>query len=159
MPTFNFSLPKKKIKERKTNNNIGKYEIIEKNIIGIVWINESAKFIIKVDNDKCYEIHPDCYSCKGKKKIYSRQLDENRRICIIRNIDDYPECNPNCYLPFAPGCIVSGNIIINGFIKQFYIKNCWTETENDNAHAALVYYRQIYNNIRNIIENNKLNET
>ena len=159
MPTFNFSLPKKETKARKTSNHIKQHEVIEKNIIGIVWIDEFANFTVRVRKNFIYNIHPDCYSCKGKVQVYARNLDKNRRICVIRNIGDYPDCNPNCYLPFAPGCVVSGDIIINGFTKQFYIKKCWVELENDDAHAALVYYRNNYNAIRSILENNKLNES
>lgn len=159
MPTFNFSLPKKKAKERKTSNNSKIFEVIEKNVIGIVWCDEFANFTVRVCKNSIYDIHSDCYSCKGKERIYSRNLDKNQRVCIIRNSDDYSACNPNCYLPFAPGCVVSGNIIINGFTKQFYIKKCWIELNNDDAHDALVYYRNNYNTICSILENNKLNES
>lgn len=157
MPTFNFSLPKKETKGRKASNHSNRFEVIEKNIVGIVWINKSAVYTVKVDNNINYEIHPKCYCCKGKDRVYACKLDDRRRVCIIRNVNDYKECNHNHYLPFAPGCVVSGDIVINGFIKQFYIKKCWIELENDNAHNALMYYRQNYDTICSAFENNKLN--
>lgn len=159
MPYFDFSLPKKKTKERKTSNHISRREVIEKNIIGVVWIDKNAKFTVKIDGKFVYDVHSNSYSCKGKNKIYARKLDENRRVCVIRNVGDYSECNHNCYLPFAPGCIVSGDIVINGFNKQFLIKKSWIELDNDDAHAALVYYRKNYNSICSVLENNKLNES
>lgn len=159
MPTFDFSLPKKKAKARKTSNYTKQFEVIEKNIIGVVWIDKSAKFTVKVANQFNYEIHADCYSCKGKDKIYPCKLDDNRRVCIIRNVDNYSDCNQNCYLPFAPGCVVSGDIVVKGFTKQFYIRKCWIELDNDDAHAALVYYRKNYNIIQSVLENSKLNES
>lgn len=159
MPTFDFSLPKKKTKERKTSHNTNKYEVVTKNIIGVVWIDEFSNYTVKVSDAYRYEIHPDCYSCKGKDRIYLRKLDDNRRICIIRNADAYSDCNRNCYLPFAPGCIVSGDIVVKGFTKQFYIRKCWIELDNDDAHAALVYYRKNYNTIQSVLENSKLNES
>ena len=159
MPYFDFSLLKKKAKERNISNRVKRFEVIEKNINGIVWCDEFANFTVRVCKSFIYDIHPDCYSCKGKNKVYARKLDDNRRCCIIRNIDEYIECNSNCYLPFAAGCVVSGDIVINGFAKQFYIRKCWVELDNDDAHAALVYYRKNYNAIMSIIENKKLNES
>lgn len=159
MPTFDFSLPKKETKARKTSNNIKRTKVVEENIIGIVWIDINANFTVKVNNSIDYKIHADCYSCKGKDRIYTRELDNNRRCCIIRSINDYGECNPNYYLPFAPGCVVSGDIVIIGFIKYFYIKKCWVELYNNNAHDALAYYRENYDTILSVIENNKINGT
>lgn len=159
MPSFNFSLPKKENKARKTSNHTNRCEVVEKNIVGVVWIDEFANFTVRVCKNFIFDIHPDCYSCKGKEKIYALKLDDNRRCCIIRNIDECFECNSNLYLPFAPGCVVSGDIVINGFTKQFYIKKCWVELENDDAHTALVYYRNNYNTICSILENNKINGT
>lgn len=145
MPTFDFSIPKKKTKNRKKAKGPKLYKVIEQNVTGIVWINKNAEFTVKVNSANSYEIHKDCYSCKGKDKIYTRHLDNNHRVCVIRNPDCRTECNTDCYLPFAPGCVVSGDIVINGFVKQFYIKKCWTELENNDAISALNYYKENYN--------------
>lgn len=159
MPTFNFSISKKKTKNRKTSKNTKQYEVIKKDVTGIVWIDKKSNYTIKLDNNYSYNIHPDCYSCKGKEKIYSRKLENNKRICIIRNKHEYYDCNINHYLPFAPGCIVIGDIVTVGFTTYFYINKCYVDFNNDDAHNALMYYRQNYNDIIYNIRNNKLNET
>lgn len=158
MPTFDFSISKKKTKNRKTSKNTKQYEVIKKGITGVVWIDKNSNYVVKLDNNHRYNIHPDCYSCKDKEKIYSRKLDNNRRVCIIRNSNEYYNCNINCYLPFAPGCIVIGNIVAIGFATYFYINKCYVDFNNDDSHDALMYYRQNYNEIINNIRNNKLNE-
>lgn len=160
MPSFDFSLVKKESNKRKTSNNIKKYEVVEKDVVGIVWIDINANYYVKI-NDKRYNIDTECYSCKGKDKVYAQGIDDKRRICIIRNIDEYVECNPNLYLPFAPGCIVSGNIIINRFSnsKVFYIKKTWINLDNDDAHEALAFYKEHYKEINAIILKRRFNET
>lgn len=160
MPSFDFSLVKKESNKRKTSNNIKKYEVVEKDVVGIVWIDINANYYVKI-NDKHHNIDTECYSCKGKDKVYAQGIDDKRRICIIRNIDEYVKCNPNLYLPFAPGCIVSGNIIINRFSnsKVFYIKKTWINLDNDDAHEALAFYKEHYKEINAIILKRRFNET
>lgn len=160
MPSFDFSVVKKESNKRKTSNNIKKYEVVEKDVVGIVWIDINANYYVKI-NDKHYNIDTECYSCKGKDKVYAQGIDNKQRICIIRNIDEYVECNPNLYLPFASGCIVSGNIIINRFSnsKVFYIKKTWTNFDNDDAHEALSFYKEHYKEINAIILKRRFNGT
>lgn len=158
MPYFDFSLPKKKEK-RKTSKNTLRSKILEKNVQGVVWIDDKGELTIKVIPDKRYKIHLDSYSCKGKKNIYARKLENRRVVCIIRNIGEYFECNHNIFLPFAVGSIVSGNIVQIGFNKQFIINKCWTDLNNDDAHLALEYYRDNYDTIINALENKTLNAT
>lgn len=152
MPYFDFSLPKKKEK-RKTAKNTLRSKVLEKNVQGVVWIDDKGELTIKVVPDKRYSIHIDSYSCKGKKNIYARRLENRRVVCIIRNIGEYFECNHNIFLPFAVGSIVSGNIIQIGFNQQFVINKCWTDLNNDDAHSALEYYRNNYDTIITALEN------
>lgn len=42
MPSFDFSLVKKESNKRKTSNNINKYDVVEKNVIGVVHIDINA---------------------------------------------------------------------------------------------------------------------
>lgn len=158
MPYFDFSLPKKKEK-RKTAKNTLRSKILEKNVQGVVWIDDKGELTIKVVPDKRYKIHLDSYSCKGKKNIYARRLENRRVVCIIRNIGEYFECNHDIFLPFAVGSIVSGNIVQIGFNKQFVINKCWTDLNNDDAHFALEYYRDNYDTIITALENKTLNAT
>lgn len=160
MPSFDFSLVKKEVNKRKTSNNTNKYEVVEKNVVGIVWIDINANYYIKIGN-KFYNINADCYSCKGRDIVYAQGFDDKRRVCIIRNPGEYIECNHNLYLPFAPGCIVSGDIIINHPLtsKIFNIKKIWIELNNNDAHEALAFYKEHYKEINAIILKRKLNET
>lgn len=152
MPYFDFSLPKKKEK-RKTAKNTLRSKILEKNVQGVVWIDDKGELTIKVIPDKRYKIHLDSYSCKGKKNIYARRLENRRIVCIIRNIGEYLECNHDIFLPFAVGSIVSGNIVQIGFNQQFVINKCWSDLNNEDAHLALEYYRNNYDTIINALEN------
>lgn len=158
MPYFDFSLPKKKEK-KKTAKNTLRSKVLEKNVQGVVWIDDKGELTIKVIPDKRYKIHFDSYSCKGKKNIYARKLENRRVVCIIRNIGEYFECNHNIFLPFAVGSIVSGDIVQIGFNKQFVINKCWSDLNNDDAHLALEYYRDNYDTIINALENKTLNAT
>lgn len=152
MPYFDFSLPKKKEK-RKTAKNTLRSKILEKNVQGVVWIDDKGELTIKVVPDKRYKIHLDSYSCKGKKNIYARRLENRRVVCIIRNIGEYFECNHDIFLPFAVGSIVSGNIVQIGFNQQFVINKCWSDLNNEDAHSALEYYRDNYDTIITALEN------
>ena len=152
MPYFDFSLPKKKEK-RKTSKNTLRSKILEKNVQGVVWIDDKGELTIKVVPDKRYKIHLDSYSCKGKRNIYARRLENRRVVCIIRNVEEYFECNHDVFLPFAVGSIVSGNIIQIGFNQQFVINKCWSDLNNEDAHLALEYYRDNYDTIINALEN------
>lgn len=158
MPYFDFSLPKKKEK-RKTAKNTLRSKILEKNVEGVVWIDDKGELTIKVIPDKRYKIHLDSYSCKGKKNIYARRLENRRVVCIIRNIGEYLECNHDIFLPFAVGSIVSGNIVQIGFNQQFVINKCWSDLNNEDAHLALEYYRDNYDTIITALENKTLNAT
>lgn len=152
MPYFDFSLPKKKEK-RKTAKNTLRSKILEKNVQGVVWIDDKGELTIKVVPDKRYKIHLDSYSCKGKKNIYARRLENRRVVCIIRNIGEYFECNHDIFLPFAVGSIVSGDIVQIGFNQQFVINKCWSDLNNEDAHLALEYYRNNYDTIITALEN------
>ena len=152
MPYFDFSLPKKKEK-RKTAKNTLRSKILEKNVQGVVWIDDKGELTIKVVPNKRYKIHLDSYSCKGKRNIYARRLENRRVVCIIRNVEEYFECNHDVFLPFAVGSIVSGNIVQIGFNQQFVINKCWSDLNNEDAHLALEYYRDNYDTIINALEN------
>lgn len=141
MPTFDFSLPKKKIKERKTSNSINVYEVLERNVEGIVNISINADYYIKCENGD-YKIMPECYSCKGKSTVYRQSCYDLGRFVYIRCVDEYIECNPLHWIPFAPGCVVSGNIVLNKTTKRSYfkIKKCWIDNDYDGADKALQFY-------------------
>lgn len=161
MPSFNFSLPKKKISERKTSKTNNKNEIIRKNIKGVVWINRNAEYNVTINENGIqfeYPIHYSCYSCKGHACIYRRGVPFEDRYIYIRNISEYNEQNPNHYLPFAPGCIVLGDIIKTPFniSPLFIIKNCWIELHNEESHAAVMFYKEHIDEINEIIRKQQI---
>ena len=158
MPYFDFSLPKKKEKRTTVKNNL-RYKVLEKNVEGVVWIDDKGELTVRVLPDKRYSIHNDSYSCKGKKNIYALRLENRRVVCIIRNAGEYFECNRDIFLPFAVGSIVKGNVVMIGFDKQFVIKDCWTDLNNDDSHLAREYYRDNYDTILNVLKNKILNAT
>ncbi len=151
MPSFDFSLVKKESNNRKTSNNINKYEVVEKNVMGVVHIDINANYYVKINN-RYYNINSECYSCKGKNMIYAQGYDDKHRVCIIRSPGEYTECNHNLYLPFAPGCIVSGDIIKQNGTKVFLIKKVWTDLLDNDSHEALNFYREHYKEINQIIK-------
>ena len=158
MPTFDFSLSKKKISKEKTIKANNRFEIILKNVKGIIWINEKAIYSVKTIDGKKYPIDSKCYSCKNHARIYRRNVPFNDRYIYIRSVGDYTEQNPNLFLPFAPGCIVVGNIVRNQITKiiSFIIKDCWTESDNELSHQAIVFYKEHINEINDVIKTKQL---
>lgn len=146
MPTFNFSLIKTKSDKKKTSNK----EVIKKNIKGVIWINKEAIYSVRVE-DSFYPIDIKCYSCKGKGKIYRQGEYDKTRVVYIRHNDSYSECNPNFWLPFSVGCIVSGDLINNNFSKVFIIKDCYVDVNDKISHEAVSYYREHLKEINDII--------
>lgn len=160
MPSFDFSLPKNKIQKRKTYKDYNRNEILLKNVKGIVWINSNAEYSVSIENDGKYPICKDCYSCKGHETIYRRGVPFKERYIYIREYGKYTEQNPNHYLPFAPGCIVIGNLILNSFNnKVFVIKKCYIELDNEESHKAVEFYKNHINEINNIIKIQLFNES
>lgn len=157
MPSFSFTVAPKAKKKRATNTNTFKTEILKKNIIGIVWIDINAKYSVKVD-DNTYKIHPKCFSCKGKRNIYLQEHTEKGRVCYIRDADSRVERNTCNFLPFAPGCIVSGNIVYSNLldITYFDIKKVDYNYSSREAHNALAFYRKHQEEINTIIHKRKL---
>lgn len=154
MPYFSLSVQKKE--QKKKNNNTIKYQIIEKDVQGIVNITLSARYIIKVKDIK-YHITKESYSCKNKNNIYHQLCGNNSRICYIRYVDKKYECNSKLWLPFAPGCIVKGNIIQGQFEKLFAIKKVWIDPDNIDAHNAFQFFKENYDIISEQIKKNLFN--
>lgn len=153
MPTFDFSLKSVKTQKRKTSQNHYKREVIVKDVKGIIWIDTNAEYSVRLDDGSQYAIHPNCYSCKGHNRIYRRGVSYKERYIYIRTLDNCVEQNRIWYLPFDVGCIVRGNIIkiLSNNVKYFVIKQCWTELDNLDSHAALMFYKEHIDTINDII--------
>lgn len=154
MPSFDFSIsPKKESKKKAIKNNVG-FKVILSNATGVVWIDNKANYSVSIDNVHV-SIHKDCYSCKGQLKVYRQGTNSKGRVCYIRCLDDCKALDTNYWLPFAPGCIVIGDLYSNEFTfkKYFIIKKCFIDLSNQEAHDAMQYYREHLIEINNIINN------
>lgn len=160
MPTFNFSFIKKDYNKRKANKNNKEYEVLRQNVIGVVNVTINAIHQVSVDGN-IYNIKHSCYSCKGKDVVYRIGHNEFRPLQYIRFKGEYKELDNLCWLPFAVGCIVKGNIVRNTIfnIDLFDIKKVWLDYDNEEAHNALKFYREHLNEINDVIKTKKLNAT
>lgn len=158
MPTFDFSIAKKKISKGKTTKNNSRSEVILKGVKGIVWCDEKAEYSVDIGDGFTYPIHRSCFSCKGHARIYRRGVPFKDRHIYIRSIGEYNECNINHYLPFAPGCVVLGDLVKSplSISPLFIIKDCWIELDNEKSHEAITFYKKHIEEINNIIRNQEI---
>lgn len=145
MAIWNFSKPTKISRKR----NVIKYglKVIEQNIKAVVDITDSLLYIASIENGKNYIIHKSSYKCKNKQIIYSQLLvGEYKHRLIIHRIPSYCiEHRP--YLPFAVGCIVIGDIILNQANNVYYfrIKKCYIDNDDCFAQTITKRFRNNYN--------------
>lgn len=157
MPYFDFTIVSSHNKTKRNYKIRTKNTIIESNVIGYVTIDLDANYYV-VYNDKSYKINPINYSCKGFITIYNRFLDENNhRIRIIRVNDSVKAHHP--YLPFAPGCVVKGNITVLNDLAEivFDIKKCYIDKEDATANYYLKHFKDNYNIIKDKIKQKLMN--
>lgn len=152
MPTFNFSVVKKK--DKREHKPAKQYVILRKGVTGIVHIDIYGKFYINL-NDAKVPILKECYSTKGKTYIFSRKLKtDGKKLCIVRTKNDATTVFEE-YLPFCPGCVVKGNILLNPYgTTLFNIKKVRLEYENVDAKAAFLYWKVHYEEIERNRNNN-----
>lgn len=160
MPTFNFSLASTKKKERQTTKSDGRFEVVERNLIGVVFITLTADYEVQVAGNR-YDIKEECYTCKGYARVYTHSHNLKERICYIRSQDDLGNRNILHWLPFIEGCSVKGNIIRDKVLnkKVFLIKEIYEDYSNPVAHDARQFYRENANEIFNAIINKRINAT
>ena len=141
MPKFNFSVSKKETVKKKSSDNSKLYETVENNVKGVVFIDIEGLYTVRY-NGKDYNLTENSYNCKNHYIIYRRGYldDNNKNSCIIREDNKSIEAKHINYLPFAPGCIVIGNIIQNGFKTLFeFSKVCFGEGNSDSTEARQFY--------------------
>ena len=160
MPTFNFSLAPTKKKERQTTKSDGRFEVVERNLIGVVFITLTADYEVQVAGNR-YDIKEECYTCKDYARIYTHSHNLKEWICYIRNQDDLGNRNILHWLPFIEGCSVKGNIIRDKVLnkKVFLIKEIYEDYSNPVAHAARQFYRENAKEIFNAIIDKRINAT
>lgn len=151
MVTFSFNITHNN-KENNSNKQRNLFTIIKKHIIGIVHINIDGCYYINVNNETI-PIFYKCYTNIKQNKLYSRELLDNKRLCVIKNKKSLSTFKTNKYLPFAPGCIVEGNIIKDNKTNTLFfdIKKIKTEYENKEAKEAFLFWKNNYDKIKNNI--------
>lgn len=160
MPSFDFNpiVIKPKEHNHKTNYVSGKYEIIQKDLTGVVTITLDAEYYVKVYN-KLYRIIPENHNCEGIENVYPQILDEHKhRVLVVRTELLKRTKLPKIYKPFAPGVYVKGNVIKNNITHEemFHIKKVYIERSDIDAVTALKFFRNNYEKISNALR--KLNE-
>lgn len=160
--TFNFSAVPKKQKKATTSSSSGKYEILNKGILGVVFIDLDAKYSVLTETEIKLPIVSENYSCKGVKDVYEQRFAINdlghmNRVLHTRSERDRVECGKNHYLPFVAGCCVKGSIVLNKYtkVKMFKIRTVYVDNTNPLARNAIEFYRNNYNAI---ISARELNE-
>ena len=154
MPYFDFSVIKK---QTNTNHKKAKqYTILKKDIYGVIHINIEGLLFVNI-NDTVVPILKECYSTKGKDKIFSLKLQKNtKRLCIVRNKDERLIYNNENYLPFAPGCVVYGNLLLNPYgTTLFNVKKVLIEYDNEESRNAFNYWKNNYKEIERNRNKNK----
>lgn len=152
MPTFDFTPIKKKSGERKGSNGNSKYEVLLKDIKGVVFIDINANYFVKVNNTS-YNIITENYNCGGVANVYLQQLDNNlQRVLYIRHEEYKPNLDTQHYLPFTAGCCVTGHIVKNKLnnVSQFNIKKVYIDYNDTEAQKAIKFYRENYIEISKI---------
>lgn len=147
MPSFSFSVSKK---SEYHHPRVAKPKAFDKNVQGVVGIDLEANYYVRF-NDKHYNIAKKSYSCKGYVKVYRQAYPHSIRCVRNRLIEDLGELDNRFWLPFAPGNIVKGNIIMEGIDKVFEITDIDTDQFNNIAQEEFAFYRKHKQEIDDII--------
>ena len=143
MPYFDFSVTKK---QTNTNHKKAKqYTIIKRDIYGVVHIAITGMLFVNINNTV------------GKDKIFFLKLNkDSKRLCIVRNKNERLNYTNENYLPFAPGCIVYGNLLLNPYgTTLFNIKKVIIEYDNEESKIAFNYWKTNYEEIERNRNKNK----
>ena len=147
---ISFSFSHKYKTKNVVNKNYKDYEVIEKDVIGVVFIDINANYSVKVNNFK-FDIKPECFEIKKQKNLYHKLY--NGRLLYIR-YDTNKKLSSAYWCPFAPGCSVIGNIVRNKLNKTYFqIKTIWNDNTNNDAIDAFKFY---IDNIEEINKNMKI---
>lgn len=143
---ISFSFTHKDKTKNRTIKSSNKYEIVEENLEGVVVIDLNANYGVKINNIT-FNIAPECFSIKKKKNVYHKLY--NGRLLYIR-LDTNKKLNEVYWCPFAPGCIVNGNIVKDKIGKLYFkIKDVHIDILDEVSNEAFRFY------IDNINEINK----
>lgn len=154
MPYFDFSVTKKQ--SNANHKQAKKYTILKKDIYGVVHISITGMLFVNINNS-VVPILKECYNTVGKDKIFSMKLqDDINKLCIVRNKNERLIYNNKEYLPFAPGCVVYGNLLLNPYgTTLFNIKKVILEYDNEESRIAFKYWKDNYKRIEKNRNNNQ----
>lgn len=154
MPSFSFQIVKKETKVARTTKSIeDKYEILSKEVYGVIFIDINGNYSVKVD-DNFYNINPKNYNTQGVEMIYLQRLSKDgHREIYVRPLDFAPKVDEKHYLPFTVACEVLGNVVKNKLTNTIYfnIKEVYRDCNTIDAKTALKFYKDNYE----IIQNNR----
>ena len=137
-----FSFISSSHKER-TNKNNTAHAVVRK-LNGVVFIDLSAKYTVKVTKGTQiveYNIASQCFTCKGKNKVWAFQKDNKKLLIWFRGEYNLHQLNYR-YKPFAPGSVVHGHLV-KGLNKEdlFYIDEvCDSNNMSLSWEARRFYY-------------------
>ena len=111
--------------------------VVQAKADGKVIIDEDEKLKVRVGTT-IYPITIKSFSNKGKKIVYSRNKDKHGNyIKIIRDKEILPELPIASYVPFKPGLLVKGKLIIVNNITQFDIIAAYSGSSPDEYKRAI----------------------
>ena len=142
MATFNFA-PIKLNKGTKTQTT--KNEILKQDVEGYVGIKLNGEFYVLYDN-KEYPIKKENHDCKNIKNVYILKIEKNNRIYIGRT--ENLQSLPKHFRPFAPGCIIKGNIVKINNIEIFNIKHVYVDKFDAISKKLFNYWKNNYDEIQ-----------
>jgi hypothetical protein len=150
MPVFSFS----SVTSTRKNNTTPAIKILKSKVVGVVFIDLEGNYYINVDGNK-HPINISNYSCIGKDPVYAKApYIDNKRLSIYKGRKDKNSKDLSYgYLPFAPGCIVTGNIIANALFQEtFDIKKVTRDRNYPLTKEAYLFW---INNWDTICKNNE----
>ena len=153
MPQFSFTPVVKPSRAKSYSESTSKYNILFKDVEGVVFIDVWGKYHVVVGEDH-YDIVTECFSCKGHTEIYELELTNDlNRVRHIRSADNRSERDTKMYLPFTAGCCVVGNIVRwkAANVVLFKIKKVYIDNEDPIARLAIKFYRDNYDTIKKAI--------
>jgi hypothetical protein len=155
---FSFITSSRRGSNHKTNS---KNTTPVKKLTGVVFIDKLAKYTIKIANSTKtieYDIAPQCFTCKGKNKVWTFQKNNKRLLVLFRSELHLHQLNYR-YKPFAPGSLVIGHLIKDINKNDiFYIDEICDTNDINLSNEARRFYYDNWEEIHNMYEKRYGNE-
>jgi hypothetical protein len=96
--------------------------------------------------NKEYPIKKENHDCKNIKNVYILKIEKNNRIYIAR-YENLQSLSKH-FKPFAPGCIIKGDILKINNIETFNIKHVYVDKFDTISKRLFNYWKNNYNEIQ-----------